>query len=295
MRREMKIELQNDYKKVVLRKIQEKGLRISEKQSDEDQIIQYYSYLRKKAFEGPHQVVKSQEFSCPEKVEKGFEKLEKIIQNGGDIRPYFNRTATDLTKYDDLFSDWGIMHFHLGEEMIPGENLVKRGNPVLFAYMHDDKVYFLNIFLHGYWSNKEVIQSMYNNWPELIAKYTMHGVLDISHEPDSSDIKKLREAGISYSFSINDKAGKKVYLMPPGLGLNSARSSTRDSLTFIDTMKRLRYIQEHLINKEFELEKLMLENSIVKNQEITLELLDFNQRELELVDKHHNFAFKFLI
>jgi hypothetical protein len=287
----MKIELQSDYKKVVLRKIQEKGLRFSENQSEENRIIHYYSYLRKKAFEGSHQVFKSKEFSCPETVIKGFEKLEKIIKIGGDIMPYFNRTASDLTKYDDMFSDWGIMHFHLGEELIPGENLVKRGDPVLFAYMNDDKVYFLNIFSHGRWSDKEVIQLMYNNWPELLEKYIVQGVSAISSEPNSSDIKKLREAGITYFFSINDSEGEKVYLIPPGLGLNSARSSTSDSMVLNNIMNQLRHIQDNIIINEAELEKWMAEKGIKKNQEITLELFDFNPSELKLFDKYNEFTY----
>jgi hypothetical protein len=289
----MKIQLQSDYKKVVLRKIQEKGLRFSENQSEESRIIQYYSYLRKKAFEGPHQIFKSKEFSCPESVRKGFEKLEKIIEFGGDIIPYFNRTASDLTKYDDMFSDWGIMHFHLGEELIPGENLVKRGDPVLFAYMNDDKVYFLNIFSHGHWSNTEVIQLMYNNWPELIEKYIVPGVSAISPEPGSSDIKKLREVGITYFFSINNSEGEKVFLMPPGLGLNSARSSTNDSMVFNNIMNRLRHWQDEIIKNEAELEEWMSANGIKKNKEITLELIDFNPSELELFDKYNDFTYTF--
>lgn len=287
----MKIDLQNDYKKVVLRKIEEKELKVSRNQNEEHAIIQYYSYLRKKAFEGPHQVIKSEDFFCPTSVTKGFENLENIISVGGDIRPYFNRRATDLAQYDDLFTDWGIMHFHLGEELIAGENLVKRGDPVLFAYMKDDEVYFLNIYTHGHWSDLEVIELMYNNWPELLENYIAPEVLGISYEPDSHDIKKLRENGFGYLFCITDKEGKKVYLMPPGLGLNTARSSTSDSILFNQTMNDLRRWQEDIINKEAELEDWMLVNGIEKVQEITLELTDFNPSEIFLTDKYNNFTY----
>ena len=287
----MKINLQRDYKKIILLKIQEKGLKFSASQRDETKIIQYFSYLRKKAFEGPHEVLKSKEFSCPETVKKGFEKLENIIKKGGDITPYFNRTASDLTEYDYMFSDWGIMHFHLGDELIPGENLVKRGDPVLFAYLNDSKVYFLKIFSHGHWSDKQVIQLMYNNWPEILEKYIFQGGFVASPEPSSSDISKLRNSGATYLFSINDNDGNRVCLMPPGLGLNSARSSTSDTLVFNQVMNQLRHIQNEIIDREDEIEKLMAENGIIKKQEITLELTDFNPSKLTLTDKHHEFNY----
>ncbi|MGN8233225.1 hypothetical protein ACTHAL_001453 [Priestia flexa] len=287
----MKIQLQNDYKKVVLRKIAEKGLKISEDKNDENMILQYYSYLRKKAFEGPHEILKSEEFSCPEEVKAGFEKLEKIIQEGGDIRPYFNRTASDLTAYDDMFADWGIMHFHLGDEMMPGQNLVKRGNPVLFAYMHDDKVYLINIFTHGHWSDKEVIQIMYNNWPQLLELYILKDIISISHEPDRTDITKLRKSGVMYSFSITDSKGEKVFLMSPGLGLNTARTSNIDSRIFGDIMNRLRNIEKLILSEEIELEKWMSSQGIEKKREITLELVDFNPNVLTLVDDYNGFTY----
>ena len=287
----MKIQLQNDYKKVVLRKIAEKGLKISEDENDENMILQYYSYLRKKAFEGPHEILKSEEFSCPEEVKSGFEKLEKIIEEGGDIRPYFNRTASDLTEYDDMFADWGIMHFHLGDEMIPGKNLVKRGGPVLFAYMHDDKVYLINIFAHGHWSDKEVIQLMYNNWPELLESYTLKGVVAISHEPNANEIKRLREYGVMYSFSITDSKGEQIFLMPPGLGLNTVRTSNTDSRIFGDIMNRLRNIEKIILSKETELEKWMSSQGIEKKREITFELVDFNPNVLNLVDDYNGFTY----
>jgi len=291
----MKLNLQRDYKNVILRKIDEKGLKISEKQDVEIRIIHYYAYLRKKAFEGPHKVVKSKEFLCPDEVKKGFEKLENIIKNGGDIAPYFNRTAADLTKYDDMFSDWGIMHFHLGDELIPGENLVKRGNPVLFAYMHDECVYFLNIFKHGHWSDKEVIQLMYNNWPELLERYLVPEVRSISYEPTSKDIKKLRESGTMYFFDIYDSKGDKLFLVPPGLGMNTARSSIKDSAFFDDVMNQLRDIEKVIINDEHEIEKWMLANGIEKKQEISFELTDFNPNELILVDKYNGFSYSYLL
>lgn len=287
----LKIELRNDYKKVVLRKIQEKGLRISDNQNEDHRIIQYFSYLRKKSYEGPHQVLKSQEFTCPAEVKKGFEKLQKVIEIGGDITPYFNRGASNLEQYDYLFGDWGIMHFHLGEELIPGQNLVKRGDPVLFTYMHDDKVYFLNIYSHGNWSNKEVIQLMYNNWSELLENYKVSDAYDVKEEPDSNEIKELRKAGSVYFFSIIDNDGGKVILMPPGLGLTTARTALIDTMAFNNTMINLGHIQEYIINSETELEEWMKENGIEKKQEILLELIDFNPSELNLVDKHNEFTY----
>lgn len=79
--------------------------------------------------------------------------------------------------------------------------------------------------------------------------------------------------------------------MPPGFGLNSARTSTSDSMVFNNIMNQLGLIQNEIINKEAELEKWMSENGIEKNQEMTLELIDFNPSELKLFDKYNNFTY----
>lgn len=281
----MKINLIEDYNELMIERIKKSGLKLPKNLNVQGAIIQYFSYLRKKQFAGPHKIVKSKEFTCPSECEQGFKKLENIIKNGGDITPYFNRTAFNLEKYDDLFSDWGVLHFHLGEELIKGENLVTRGDPVLFAYLKNDTVYFINIYSHGHWTDKGVIQTMYNNWPELLEPFILKGVTDVSYDVSPTELKKLRENGVVTLFKIRGKNGENICLMPPGLGVNAARSSVNDTRIYMDICNRLKMIEDMLISKEQEIKEKMIANDIKLERELSLKLTDFNQDNLLIIEE----------
>lgn len=284
------INLQQDYKKIIVKKIKKSGLRVPTDFNDEKLIITYYSYLRKKSFAGPHKIVKSKDFYCPKEVEIGFEKLEDIIKNGGDITPYFNRTASNLSEYDDMFSDWGIIHFHLGDKLIEGEHLVERNNPVLFAYQDNGIVYFIQIYKHGYWSDSSVIQEMYDNWPELLEKFIFKGVNSLAYSVNKKQLRQLRECGITTPVEIVGQNDKKIVLMPPGMGVTAARTSISDTRLLQKTMNDLGLIQIDLISKEEIIKKDMQSQGIKIRQEISFELERFDQNYLYLVDNNHNYT-----
>ncbi|WP_431810815.1 hypothetical protein [Lysinibacillus capsici] len=255
-------------------------------------IIMYYSYLRKLAFAGPHRIHKSRDFKCPDDHKEGFEKLESIIRDGGDIKPYFNRTSSNLGKYDDLFSDWGILHFHLGSEKERNSDLVKRTGPVLFAYMDNNEVYFINVYAHGHWADVEVIQEMYNSWPSLLDKYALKGVLSVSQTPNKSELRKLRECGVNTPVQIKDREGNLLVLMAPGMGLSSARTSTSDSLMYNDAINLLGRIQLSFMSNEDEIIKEIQSTGTIVTDEIHIELVNFNTSKLYFQVKKYNFSFE---
>lgn len=289
----MKINLQQDYKDIVFKKITESGLNIPGDFDKDKLIITYYSYLRKNGFAGPNKLEKSKCFTCPSEVLEGFNKLESIIKNGGDITPYFNRSASDLSEYDYLFLDWGIMHFHLGNELESDGMLVKRTGPVLFAYKFIDTVYFINIYNHGHWADTEVIQEMYNNWPKLIEPFAFKGVLSVSHVPSAKELIKLRKCGFNSSVQIKNQEGNLLVLMAPGMGLTAARTSISDTKLFQNTMNDLSQIQLDLLSKEELIKEDMQSKDIEIQQEISFELIEFDQNHLYLLDKKHEYTITF--
>lgn len=285
----MIINLQSDYKNIMQNKIMASGLNLPDSFDIEKLIITYYSFLRKKDFAGPNKIVKSKEFNCPPELQEGLNKLENIIKNGGDILPYFNRSAFDLSEYDYLFLDWGIMHFHLGNRLRPNENLIERTGPILFAYKHIDTVYFINIYNHGHWADKQVIQEMYNSWPDLIERFVFKEVLSVSHDPTDKELTKLRRCGINTSVQIKDSKGKLLVLMAPGMGLTAAKTSLSDTRLFQQTINQLGLIQLDLISKEDQIKKDMQNKGIELCQELIFELVDFDMENLYLVDKIHEY------
>lgn len=285
----MIIDLQNDYKKIMIEKIKKSGLKIPDTYDDEVLIVKYYAFLRKKAFAGPHEIKRSKHFYCPPKVLKGFSKLEDIIKYGGDITPYFNRAAFNLDDFDDMFSDWGIMHFHLGEKLIEGEQIVERGGYILFAYHRDNIVYFINIYRHGHWADSDVIQEMYNNWPSLIEKYGLKGITKTSI--DNKRRMFLRKSGLNTPVQIKDSEGNPL-ISSSCLGITSKRTSISDNMEFINAVNALGKLQLDLISKEDQIKSDIRKNGYEIEEEIKLELIDFVPTELNIQEKKYNYTLK---
>jgi len=283
----MIIDLQNDYKKLMIEKIKKSGLKIPVNYDVENIIVKYFAFLRKKEFAGPHEIKRSKNFHCPPKVLKGFSNLENIIRNGGDITPYFNRAAFDLGRFDDMFSDWGIMHFHLGDKLIDGEHLVERDDFVLFAYLHKNVVYFINIFRHGHWADSDVIQEMYNNWPSLIDRYGFKGFSSIPIE--NKHRRVLRESGINTPVQIKDSDGNPI-ISSSGLGITSVRTSITDSMAFINANNTLGKLQLYLLSQEEQIKSEIQKNGYEIFEEIQLELIDFNPTRLYIQELKYNWS-----
>ena len=100
---------------------------------------------------------------------------EMKIEKGESVNPHLN-SATKKDQLDGLLYDWGIHHLHLGETFsAPG--YVERTGPVLFAIFRKDDVYFIDIRNHEGWSDKNLLEIVNRNWPELLSIYKMEGVM----------------------------------------------------------------------------------------------------------------------
>lgn len=93
--------------------------------------------------------------------------LENKITNGESLFPHQSKSVSNLTSEDCLLYSWSIHHFHLGETLEIG-GFIKRTGPVLFAYVTDDAFYMIDIKQHGTWSDKGLLQTLYENWPSLL-------------------------------------------------------------------------------------------------------------------------------
>lgn len=131
---------------------------------------------------------------------------------------------------DWLFSDWGIHHFHLGPDLETTDKKVLRTDRVLFAYLTNTDAYFIDVLPHkqtdggAAWADKEILQTLCDEWPSLMEPFEMRGTLAPSSlcQTTSSEIHAFRQAGLNAPVTINGK----VYI-GPGMGLATDRSSIR--------------------------------------------------------------------
>ncbi len=274
----MEIDLREDFKAMILQDVKtDDFLNVSSGTPEEQIILKYFEFQRKLSFAGPHKVKESQEFECPEECKGGLEKLMGIFREGGDIRPYLNRTSANLNEYDDMFADWGILHFHLGSYIPEGDTFVERGKYVLFAYLHDETVYIIDIYDHDHWADTDVLQVIYNNWPEIIEPYIMPGVESPNVLIGYKERIKLRKVGIVTMIALKNSAGENFTIIPPTLGQTAARTSIVDTNNYQIEMNRLFKIEKQIIKHKEEFVKkykLVDDNLSIRLKRITLDKIE---------------------
>lgn len=179
-----------------------------------------------------------------------FDAIIGSIQSGADLKPHLGRgikivhdPAADATgklgrrmDRDLLIADWGVHHLHLSTT-IESDGLVSRTGDLLFAAFTPDDAYLINIYPHGSWALKEVLETAVRNWPEAGLLSQVHYVVGLTQEYTDEERWALRNAGTTGPLEINGK----VY-MPPGQTLDGTPIAvTRRANAVMWALRGLRY------------------------------------------------------
>lgn len=227
--------LANIFKK----EISELGFEPSKLINDEDVLHAYCSYSHRLIEKRPRTIHKAETFVCPEEVKEGLDWLESKIEQGGSLTPHLNKTI-QKDKLDGLLYDWGIHHLHLGSKF-ETTGFVERTEPVLFAVFRPNDVYFVDVRDHEGWSDKELLEIINRNWPELLSIYRMTDV-----KPETTfteeDITSLRKAGVNTFHELSD--GNSYLSM--GGGITTAGTSQEAVRTYIEIIRMLGDIEKQI-------------------------------------------------
>ncbi len=225
--------------KIFKKEINELGFDVSSLNTDEDIIHAYCSYSYRLIEKRPRIIHKAGTFACPDEVKKGLEWFEEKIRNGESLNPHLN-SATKKDKLDGLLYDWGIHHFHLGEEYAaPG--FVKRTGYVLFAIVKPDDVFFIDIRDHVGWSDKTLLEIVHRNWPHLLSPFRMEGVRP-KYNASEKDIADFRKSGINTIIELSDS---NSYISMGG-GITAAGTSMEAVGNYIKLMREFSHIEDEI-------------------------------------------------
>lgn len=223
------------------KEIDELGFDTSKLNNDEDVLHAYCSYSHRLLEKKPRTIHKADTFVCPEEVKDGLAWLESKIEKGESLNPHLN-TAIQKDKLDGLLYDWGIHHLHLGLKY-ETTGFVERTGPVIFAVFRCDDVYFVDVRDHEGWSDKELLEIINRNWPELLSVYKMERV-----KPETTfteeDITSLRKAGVNTFHELSD--GNSYLSM--GGGITTAGTSQEAVKSYIWIVRMLRDIEKQIRN-----------------------------------------------
>jgi hypothetical protein len=203
----------------------------------------------------------SRQFVCPPEHVAGMKTVEQKIQTGEDLQPHLSRKLKDQDYNDDALNDFGIHHLHLGT-VIEGDGFSKRSGPILFALFRPEQAYLLQVFTHGDFSNREVVEIVHDNWPQVIFRYRVP-VIDLAFHADSTDVKDLRKGHVNTSLKMNDGT---IY-MPLGGGMMSNGTGLQVTLQRDRALDIVMDAEENFRNQEGTIASLLAERGWSDDQE----------------------------
>lgn len=205
-------------------------------------ITAYCSMLGRRVKAAKRRVHLNPSLSVPDEVAAGFELLVRKFEDGEDVNPHLNKFSIKLDKNDQLLYDWGINHFHLGTTLDPS-GFIQRTGPIAYAIVKENDVYIITVAEHGHWSDKNLLEIVDANWPELIAGWKIDGEWEVDFS--SEEIGKLRKGGINSGIRL---ANGNSYISPGG-GINCAGGSTLAVLAADNMYHRFKDLHKQLEGK----------------------------------------------
>lgn len=112
---------------------------------------------------------------------------------------------------------------------------------MLFAIFRKNDVYFIDIRDHEGWSDKNLLEIVNRNWPELLSIYKMEGVKPETSF-DENDITSLRKSGVNTFHELSD--GNSYLSM--GGGITSAGTSMMAIRSYVKMMRMLNDIKTNI-------------------------------------------------
>lgn len=236
------INLKQDWFDILKGRLERLGYNITETGIEVSHI--YFNFIKRRILPKPREIKISKEFKCPKKYEKGLSILKSKITKGEDLTPYLSKKILKVNYNDGLLNDWGIYHLHLGKEK--KGDFIERTGPLLFVRVDEKNVYFINIYSHGCWSNKQIIKIIHNNWPESIEEFRFNYEKDTMIKFTDNDYKNMRK----YNINVPVEIGNGVAYMPIGHGYTCSGMSTQIVLMCNRKIRKINayeaYIKSHI-------------------------------------------------
>ena len=156
-------------------------------------------------------------------LSKGLSILEGKVEKGENINSHLSSLSLTPPKSnfnDGMLNDWGIHHFHLGTSY-DKNGLIERTSQLLYAIVTQDGFYEICLAEHGRWTDKQLLQIVYDNWGNLLKRFSIPDI-QISKDVPSEMLKKLRSACINTPVTLDDG----TVLLCPGGGISTNGTSS---------------------------------------------------------------------
>lgn len=237
-----------DFADLARRDMATRGYDVADVEGDDHAAVMMYLKIKRYAVQPrPRVILKAAGFQCPPQHLQGLNQLELAIRRGEDLTPYRSKNVASAGSRDGLLDYWGIHHFHLGAALM-NDGFVERTEQLLFCLIHEEYACFLKVAAHNPspWAEKDLIEVIHQNWPEVIGPYRIPNISSLSPEISDEDRKELRAANVTTFLDMQDGT---IYC-EPGFGNTSGGLHLTD-LGRADHIRRVANAVEDRIKKNW--------------------------------------------
>lgn len=287
---QINIHIYDDLVKIFRQEIEEVGYPTASITDPYKLIIMYFTMRKRLVEKRPRKVVFPQGFKCPPALQKGFDTLVKKFENGEDVNPHLSRTTKNLEFPDLMLFDWNIHHFHLGTTL-EGDGFMSRTGDILYAIVTKEEVYFIKIQPHNHWCDLDLIETVHQNWPNLIGTFKIDGTPEVAF--NSTEIAQLRKAHVNVMITTQDGTG----YLGMGMGFMTDGSSSGAAFQAVRKAHEAKNIEKRLISElnsiesdlgrndmKFEVEAVRMPNGIYaieRNYNLMCKIYDFKSIKIK--------------
>ncbi|MFN4248708.1 MAG: hypothetical protein ACK4EY_13355 [Flavipsychrobacter sp.] len=247
---------------------------------------QYFNYHIRLVKAIPRILHRSDIFNCPIELESGLIEIERKILSGESLKPHLSTRIQDLNYQDDMLSDWGIYHLHLGTNILPN-GFVNRTGPLLYARFDNENAYLINIYPHQNWTKQDMIRVLHSNWPDSIANYRLNDVIGLSHVPTDDEVALGRKHHINMGLEIEPGV---VYTNIGG-GMATDGTSISVTMGMIQTFRIIREY-EKIINEHINVIDEKAKANGYNSEEYSFQLFLDENRELHVLELNSNIVIR---
>jgi len=139
---------------------------------DRECAVRWWSWQRRTVKPRKRQILRAGTFTCPPALQAGLSVFEMAALDGEPLWPWQSRLIDDHSFEDQMFNDFGLLHFHLGDGL-RNDGYVNRTGKLLFALITRDAVHEVGIFNHQDWFELDLLNIVEANWPALLDSYAV--------------------------------------------------------------------------------------------------------------------------
>ena len=249
----MAMDLIRDFKEILLEHARKQGLIFSDVDSDIT-FIRILSFNRKIGLGNKKKVSFAKGIRIPKEYKKRVYHILDYLAAGGSIIPYLSKQSINLNNPGDLmFNDWNILHIHLGKRKDKKDpRFIERTGELLFLINTDKEIRVLGVYddKPSPWTRKELLQRIYDTWPEML--YVYSEILNI--DPCIEEQRQtVRNEHILVLDQVYDKktCRRKFVMVKDSLGLVSSGDSVIDVNIYDGACDFLRMMEMDIWEKLF--------------------------------------------